>query len=57
MTARMPKKYIEHNTLAELPIGSSGWTVPWAMMVTTDREYYLCGSYTYHREPGGTVTM
>lgn len=58
MTAKLPDTHFELNTLAQMPVGGSGYTVPWAMAVFSgSNDCYLNGSYTFHEQPGGTVRM
>jgi len=53
----IPEELIETDTLAQLKIGETAYTVPWAMAVTELGECYLNGDYTFHQEPGGTIQM
>ena len=54
--ATLPGEYVEH-TLANLRVGESTWTVPWAMDVDDERRCWLTPSFTGHPTPGGTVQM
>lgn len=56
-TARLPEKFIEKDTLGQMEVGKEAYTVPWAMAVTKEGFCFLNGSYTFHRETGGTVQM
>jgi hypothetical protein len=40
-----------------LPVGKSGFTVPWAMVVTPNRSCFLRAGYTFHPAPFGTAAM
>lgn len=53
----LPDEFLETNTLAQLRVGESGYTVPWAMAVTETRLCLLNGKYPYDSQPGGTVQM
>lgn len=46
----------EHS-IASMQVGSSAWTVPWAMYHDEDRKLWLNGNYTITSAPGGTVQM
>ncbi len=41
----------------ELPVGTRGFVVPWAMFVDEDWRFWLNGNYTVHAEPGEKVCM
>jgi hypothetical protein len=56
-TARLPERFIEKDTLAQMEVGKEAYTVPWAMAVTQEGFCFLNGSYTFQRETGGTVQM
>ncbi len=45
------------NFLANLQVGSCGWTVPWGMIVTPQHNGFLDGTYDFFAERGGTVQM
>ncbi len=53
-------KFVEEDTLAQMKVGESTYTVPWAMtLFDTDQGTIAClnGDYTSHESPGGTVQM
>lgn len=56
MNARLPQDRYK-NTLGTMPIGASGYTVPWAMWPDEDGELWLHGGYNYLDSPRGTVGM
>ena len=50
--------HLHRHTLADLRVGQSTWTVPWAMYAEPDGTLYLNGNYSLHSDaPGGTVQM
>lgn len=55
--ARLPEEFLEKNTLSQLSVGESAYSVPWAMAVTENRLCVLNGRYTFHKEPFGTSKM
>lgn len=57
VAARLPKQNENHDTLAELPVGMSGWTVPWAMESYGPNGCYLSADYHYWPGQHGTVQM
>ena len=44
-------------TLADLTIGQTAYTVPWAMWADEERSLWLTPSFPAHDQPGGTVRM
>jgi len=44
-------------TLADLEVGDSAWTVPWAMWVDRDRKCWLHPDSAAHERGGGTAQM
>lgn len=56
MNAELPKS-IETVTLADMPVGVTAYTVPWAMYADQDRKLWLDPNFTFERRPGGTVQM
>jgi len=54
--ATLPAEAFER-TIADLRVGESGWTVPWAMDHDEERRCWLNPRHTISQEPGGTVQM
>jgi hypothetical protein len=54
--ARLPESRME-TTIGAMPIGASGYTVPWAMWPDMDGKLWINGHYPIDRVPGGTVSM
>lgn len=48
---------MEEVTIDSMSTGDSGYAVPWAMWVDTERNCWLHPKYTIQRAPGGTVQM
>jgi hypothetical protein len=44
-------------TLKDLPVGSSGYTVPWALWVDPERRTWLHPDYPVYEEPQGHAAM
>lgn len=55
--ARFPDRLLEHGTVRNLPLGHSGYTVPWALAITRDARTFIHAGYEVQEEPGGTVRM
>lgn len=49
--------HLEEATIADMEIGESGWTVPWAAFADPNGRMWINGSYTIHKNSGGTVGM
>lgn len=47
----------EERPIKQLSPSQSGWTVPWAMWLDSERNVWLHPDYPVHSSPGGTVTM
>ena len=43
--------------IADMLVGESGWTVPWAMYADYDGELYINGKYPFEMNKHGTVAM
>jgi hypothetical protein len=56
VNAELPKS-IETVTLADMPVGMTAYTVPWAMYADQDRKLWLDPNFTFERKSGGTVQM
>lgn len=56
MNAKLPKS-AETVTLADMKVGTSGYTVPWAMYADQERKLWLDPHFTFQEQPGGTVQM
>lgn len=56
MNAILPQERYEP-TIAEMSIGESGYTVPWAMWPDMDGRLWIAGAYTLHDNPHGTAAM
>lgn len=56
MNAELPKS-METVTLADMAVGTSGYTVPWAMYADQDRKLWLDPGFTFEERSGGTVQM
>lgn len=56
MPARLPTKYYQRS-LSRLPIGATGYTVPWAMRVDERGECWLKADYPYDNTSHGTMCM
>lgn len=54
--AELPES-LREQTLLDLKVGESCWTVPWAMYCDEDGQLKLNGDYSTHSSPGGTVDM
>ncbi|MFH1635787.1 MAG: hypothetical protein ABIG63_17485 [Chloroflexota bacterium] len=53
---KLPEDRYE-KTIKEMPPGTMGWTVPWAMYADEDGELWVNGNYPLFPDSGGTVTM
>lgn len=56
MNAELPKS-METVTIADMPVGLTAYTVPWAMYADQDRKLWLNPDFTFEGRPGGTVQM
>lgn len=56
MNAELPRS-METVTIADMPVGTTAYTVPWAMYADQDRKLWLDPSFTFEGRPGGTVQM
>jgi hypothetical protein len=56
MQAVLPDS-LERNTLSDLIIGETVYTVPWAMYAGQDGRLWLNGNYSIHHSSGGTAQM
>lgn len=56
MNAELPRS-METVTLADMPVGLTAYTVPWAMYADRDRKLWLDPNFTFERRSGGTVRM
>lgn len=54
--ARYPEEFAPY-TLAEMEVGDVAYTVPWAMVIDSDRYCWLQSSFASHAQPGGTMQM
>jgi hypothetical protein len=54
---KLPSDLEETNTFERMPIGATGYTVPWAMFADASGELYLNSKYTFDAEPGGTMQL
>jgi hypothetical protein len=48
---------LPQNKIRDLPVGATGYTVPWALMVDEDGAVYIRGDYMIEVRPMGTVEM
>ena len=48
---------MEQETISGMPVGESGYTVPWAMWADLNRVLWINGNYSIHKKPHGTVCM
>lgn len=48
---------LERITIADMQVGETGYTVPWAMMVDRNRGCWIRGDYLFERRPFGTLCM
>lgn len=55
--ATAPEGILEKDQISNMAIGTMGYTLPWAMIVTSDGRCFLNGGYTFDPRPGGSVTM
>lgn len=55
--ALLPSALVDHDIIAELTLGGTVWTVPWAMTVFEDSTCWLNRGYSFHRERFGTSRM
>lgn len=56
MNAKLPRS-MKQETIADMGIGESKYTVPWAMWADEDEELWLTPEFVAYDEPGGTVQM
>lgn len=56
MNAKLPRS-VETVTLADMAVGTTGYTVPWAMYADQDRKLWLDPNFTFEERSGGTVQM
>lgn len=56
MNAELPRS-VETMTLADMAVGATGYTVPWAMYADQDRKLWLDPGFTFEGRPCGTVRM
>ncbi len=49
--------HLEEITISDMLEEESGFTVPWAMWADKNKRQWLNGSYTFHKNPGGTVQL
>ena len=54
--ATLPAARVER-TIAAMPDGEAGWTVPWAMWADEDMRLWVNGEYATHPSAGGTAQM
>lgn len=54
---KLPIRFLDQNTLANMSVGESRYTLPWAMWVDSDMECWLHPDYPAERSTGGTVQM
>lgn len=57
--AKLPDSHIRKNIIKDMPIGASGYTVPWALRVDMDGECYLNGDFSFYglSEKCGTICL
>ena len=54
--AKLPDR-LKQKTLANLKVGESAYTVPWAMKADLDGNLWLSTHFSANKRPGGTVSM
>lgn len=55
--ATLPDAYETRNHLRQMPVGGTGWMVPWGMVVDEQGRLYLHAEYTFEPRPGGTFCL
>lgn len=59
MTGDRPRlpEHVYQDTVGDLKLGATGWTVPWALVADEEGDLYLLTGHSIHSSPGGTVQM
>lgn len=56
VNAELPRS-METVTIADLLVGETAYTAPWAMYADQDRKLWLNPGFTFEERPGGTSQM